>query len=147
MDFSTNDDHESLRRSVRSFLDRNGTEADVRRVMETEEGHDRDAWSTMCLQLGLPAIGVPEELGGAGFGFSELAVVLEELGAALYPSPLFASRVLAVEALVRAADDAVGDAVADLASGGVIGALALGDHPGAWSADRLSVVACRQDDG
>jgi alkylation response protein AidB-like acyl-CoA dehydrogenase len=147
MDFSTNHEHESLRLSVRSFLEKSGTEADVRGVMETEEGYDPDGWATMCLQLGLPAIGVPEELGGAGFGFAELAVALEELGAALYPSPLFATRVLAMEALVRSGDDTVAEVIADLASGGVVGALALSEHAGAWSPDRVSATASASHHG
>jgi len=147
MDFSTNEDHESLRRTVRAFLENAGTEGHVRHLMESGDGYDPDAWATMSNQLGLAAIGVPEELGGAGFGFAELAVALEELGAALYPSPLFASRVLATEALLRAADDAVADVVADLACGGVLGALALSDHPGAWSPARISVRATTGPDG
>ncbi|MER5753743.1 acyl-CoA dehydrogenase family protein [Streptomyces sp. NPDC002088] len=147
MGFSTNEDHESVRRNVRSFLAKSGTEADVRRIMESEPGHDVVGWAKLCSELGVAAIGIPEELGGAGFGFAELAVVLEELGAALYPSPLFASRVLAAEALIRSGDETVADAVAALAGGETIGCLALSEDTGTWQADRISVTATPVGDG
>ncbi|GAA2448081.1 acyl-CoA dehydrogenase family protein [Actinomadura vinacea] len=147
MDFSTDQDHESVRSSVRGFLTRSGTEADVRRIMESEPGHDPDGWAALGKRLGVTAIGVPEELGGAGFGFAELAIVLEELGTALYPSPLFGSRVLAAEALMRSGDERVADEVAALADGETIGCLALSEHSGAWRPDRVSVKATPAGDG
>lgn len=147
MDFSTNPDHESIRQSVRSFLEKFGTEQDVRRVMETSTGFDAAAWTRLSQQLGVAGIGIPETLGGAGFGFTELALVLEELGGALFPSPLLASRVLAAEALVRSGDPAFGDVVAALASGDRLGTLALSAAGGAWNPDRTSVTARVDGDG
>jgi alkylation response protein AidB-like acyl-CoA dehydrogenase len=141
LDFSVNEDHESIRSSVRRFLAKSGSEAEVRRLMETEDGYDPVAWTTMSRRLGLTAIGIPEELGGAGYGFGELAVVFEELGAALYPSPLFASRVLAAETLMRSGDESVREIIADLAGGEALGALALSSHPGAWRPDRIGASA------
>ncbi|WP_139980332.1 acyl-CoA dehydrogenase family protein [Nocardioides litoris] len=141
MDFSTNPDHASIRDSVRTFLDKSGTEQDVRRAMDTPAGFDRTAWQALAQQLGVAAIGIPEDLGGAGFGFAELAVVLEEVGAALLPSPLLASRVLAAEALIRSGDPGVRREVEALASGGSLGTLALSAAGGAWSPEVTQVEA------
>jgi alkylation response protein AidB-like acyl-CoA dehydrogenase len=44
-------------------------------------------------------VSVPEEQGGAGLGFVEEAVLIEELGRALYPGPYFATVTLALPAL------------------------------------------------
>ena len=49
----------------------------------------------MAGELGLHGIAVPEEWGGAGAGMPELAVVFEEMGAALLCSPFFATVALA----------------------------------------------------
>ena len=40
------------------------------------------------VELGWPALTVPEEYGGLGLGMVELAVVVEELGRAIAPVPL-----------------------------------------------------------
>ena len=48
--------------------------------METTEGFDRAVWDQMANQLGLQALTIPEEYGGAGFGYVELTVVFEEMG-------------------------------------------------------------------
>lgn len=147
MDFSTNPDHASIRSSVRTFLEKSGTEQDVRRVMETSTGFDRAAWAILAQQLGVAAIGIQEDLGGAGFGFAELVVVLEEVGAALLPSPLLASRVLAAEALIRSGDPSIRPEVEALASGESLGTLALSAAGGAWRPDLTEVDARHDGEG
>ena len=49
----------------------------------------------LCEQIGVAALAIPEEYGGAGFILAETYVVLEELGYALTPSPLLGSAVVA----------------------------------------------------
>src|SRR4051794_13092270 len=84
-------EHEELRNSVRSFLDRHAPESAVRAVMATERGYDESLWQRLTTDLGVTALLVPESLGGAGYGFVEVGVVLEEAGRALLPAPLFAT--------------------------------------------------------
>jgi len=45
-------------------------------------------WSA---QLGLQGMAIPAEYGGAGYGYLELGIILEEMGAALLCAPFFAS--------------------------------------------------------
>ena len=63
-------------------------------------GSTGQVWQQAGAQLGLQGIAIPEEYGGAGFSFAEQAIVLEELGAALYGGPYLASAVLAATALL-----------------------------------------------
>ena len=88
-----------------TLLTRQSDSAAVRRAVETPTGHDRALWTTLCEQVGVAALMVPEEYDGAGFGFAEVAVVLEQLGRFLAPSPLL-SVVLGTEALLLSGDDA-----------------------------------------
>ena len=74
--------------------------------METTEGFDRAVWDQMANQLGLQALAIPEEYGGAGFGYVELTVVFEEMGAALLCAPYFATVALAANALLSSGDEA-----------------------------------------
>ena len=72
--------------------------------MQTPEGLDRSLWRELT-EMGITGMAIPEEYGGAGYGFLELAVAIEEAGRALLPAPLLGPAVLAVAAIV-AADDA-----------------------------------------
>jgi len=61
----------------------------VRSVVEKGAAAD-DLWAQM-VELGWPALTVPEEYGGVGLGFVELAVVAEELGRVVAPGPFLAT--------------------------------------------------------
>ncbi len=81
-------DHAELASSMRKMLDKR---SDSQAVRTAFDGFDTDLWSTLCEQMGVAALAIPEENGGAGFTLAETYVVLEELGRALTPSPLLAS--------------------------------------------------------
>ena len=55
-----------LRRVVQSFLEDKSPPAEVRRLMETSEGCDREVWRQLSEDLGMTAVHVPEEYGGQG---------------------------------------------------------------------------------
>src|ERR1700691_1637159 len=99
-------EQEELRASVRRFLTDRAPISAVRELMETTDGLDAAVWRQAGEQLGLQGIAIPEEYGGSGFSFAEQAIVLEELGAALYGGPYLASAVVAATALLSASDDA-----------------------------------------
>ncbi len=98
-------EQEELRDSVRRFLADRAPLPRVRELMETGDGIDRAVWEQAGSQLGLLGLAIPEEYGGAGFTFAEQAIVLEELGAALYGGPYLASAVLAATALLASPDE------------------------------------------
>ena len=106
MDFAFSPEQEELRRTVRQFLDKTSPETDVRRLMATEPGYDADAWHRMADELGLLGLAIPESHGGAGAGFTELGIVAQEMGRALFCGPFFSTAVLAATALLEAAGDA-----------------------------------------
>ncbi len=98
-DLAPTREHTELAASVRNLLERRSDSQAVRRAMEQPAGFDPDLWATLCDQIGVAALAIPEERGGAGFSLVETYVVLEELGRALTPSPLLAS-VIASAALL-----------------------------------------------
>ena len=85
-------EHTELASSVRNLL---AKRSDSQAVRDAFNGFDTELWSTLCEQMGVAALAIPEESGGAGFTLAETHVVLEELGRALTPSPLLASVVAA----------------------------------------------------
>jgi alkylation response protein AidB-like acyl-CoA dehydrogenase len=80
-------------------------------------------WKLLCEQVGAAALVVPEELGGAGGELADAAVVLEELGRALVPTPLLGTT-LAELALLSAGQPDTG-ALEALAEGSSIGTVAF----------------------
>src|SRR5579863_10349410 len=126
MNFAFSEEQEELRRAVRRFLEDKSPISEVRRLMETTEGFDPAVWDQMANQLGLQALAIPEEYGGAGFGYVELTVVFEEMGGALLCSPYFATVALAANALLSSGDEsAKKDLLPGIASGETIATLAF----------------------
>ena len=76
-----------LRETVASLIDKHASSAAVRAAMESPRGYDESLWSMLCEQVGVAALVVPEEFGGAGGELADAAAVLEELGRALVPTP------------------------------------------------------------
>lgn len=149
MRFSFTDEQEEFRGVVQRFLRDHSPPAAVRGLMASEAGYDPDVWTKLCGDLGLAGIAVPEACGGQGFGFEELAIVLEEMGRTLLCAPFFASAVLAVQAIANGASDAQKrEWLPRLASGRVLGALALSETGGnPWSLDGIALTARPDGDG
>ena len=142
------EEQEELRASVRRFLADRAPITAVRELMETTDGLDAGVWRQAGEQLGLQGIAIPEEYGGAGFSFAEQAIVLEELGAALYGGPYLASAVLAAAALLASPDeDARKTYLPGIASGDTIATLAFTEEDGSWEPDAIRLTAnAAQDD-
>jgi alkylation response protein AidB-like acyl-CoA dehydrogenase len=146
LNFGFSEEQEELRAAVRRFFEDKSPMAEVRRLMETTEGYDPAVWSQMAKQLGLQALTIPEELGGAGFGYVELVVVLEEMGRALLPAPYFSTVALATNALLHSGDDsAKADYLPGIASGDTIATLALTEPSGRWDLDGIELEAVEKD--
>ena len=96
----------------------------------------------MSQELGLTAIHIPEIYGGQGFGVSELAIAVEEMGRALLCAPYFASTVLAATAILKAGTEEQKRALLpDIASGKTIATLAFTEANGRWDAGGVATTA------
>jgi alkylation response protein AidB-like acyl-CoA dehydrogenase len=127
------DEREELVRPVRAFAAERAPLASTREVLERGDSYDESVWRLMGDQLGLPGIAVPEEHGGAGFGYGELGAVFEELGRLLVPSPLLATAALALPAVLESDDEsAIDELVPALAAGAKTATLAWVEDDGAW---------------
>jgi alkylation response protein AidB-like acyl-CoA dehydrogenase len=141
-------EQEELRDSVRRFLADRAPISAVRELMDTTDGLDAAVWQQAGEQLGLQGIAIPEEYGGAGFSFAEQAIVLEELGAALYSGPYLASAVLAANALLASSDEtARTEYLPRIASGELIATLAFTEEDGSWDPDAIRMSASAAGDG
>ena len=92
MDFSFTDEQRQLQREVRGWLAANYP------LDRDWDGPQDDRWQELA-ELGWLGVSVAEDEGGAGLGFVEEAILLEELGYALYPGPYLATVGFALTAL------------------------------------------------
>lgn len=127
MNFDFSDDQKLLKEQVRKFLADKCPTKVVRRVLDGSETHADDVWKGL-VDLGVPALGIPETYGGMGLSPLEVCVVAEEIGRAAAPVPFDSSVVLATEALKLAGSDAQKKKwLPELASGKAIGTLAIAE--------------------
>ncbi|BBY21993.1 acyl-CoA dehydrogenase family protein [Mycobacterium stomatepiae] len=146
--FALTDEQRDFRSAVRAFLEHYSPEPEVRRAMQSHDGYDTAVWRAMAEQLNLQGLVIPEAYGGEGFGYTEMALVLEEMGAALLPGPYFASSVLAASVLVLCADeDAKTRYLPGIANGDTIATVALTERNGRWNLDGIETRAEHVDGG
>lgn len=139
------DERQELTASVRASCERLLTEDRLRRVIFEAEGpqrgFDADLWRTLCDQIGVGAIAIPERHGGAGYGADALAAVAHEIGRTLAPVPL-TSFVLGVGLLLdTAAEHLLDRALPPLLAADRTVAAALTGDGGPWTANAVSLSA------
>jgi alkylation response protein AidB-like acyl-CoA dehydrogenase len=126
VDFDLSPDQSALAGGARDLLDGHSGPAQVRAHLDSGEPYSTAMWRAMAEQ-GWFAVAVPEEHGGLGLGWVEVAVLLAEVGRHTTPVP-FLPTVLALAALSR--DGSHPDLVDRLASGDALGAVAWAKAPG-----------------
>ena len=148
MNFAFSEEQEELRKIVKQFLEAKSPEAEVRRLMETEEGYDDAVWEQMATQMGLQGLIIPEEYGGSGYSYVELIVVLEEMGRRLLCAPYFSTVVLAANTLLHADDEtAKKELLPGIASGETKATLAFTEENGRWDESGVELTAAKAGDG
>jgi alkylation response protein AidB-like acyl-CoA dehydrogenase len=92
MDFAFNEDQLELKRQARAWLSE-------RYPLDRDwDAPQDDRWAELA-ELGWLGVSVAKDEGGVGLGFVEEAILIEELGYALYPGPYLATVGFALAAL------------------------------------------------
>ncbi|WP_197023726.1 acyl-CoA dehydrogenase family protein, partial [Rhodococcus sp. UNC363MFTsu5.1] len=86
MTIGMTDEDRELRDSVRGWAARHATPTVIRGAVEAKSETRPAFWGSLA-ELGLLGLHLPEEVGGAGYGLLETAIVAEELGRAMVPGP------------------------------------------------------------
>jgi alkylation response protein AidB-like acyl-CoA dehydrogenase len=130
MHFAFTDEQEALRRSARQFLTEYSSSARVRKAMASPLGYDPEVWQRISQDLGWPALIIPEEYGGAGGTYVDLAAIMEETGRALLCSPFFSTVCLATNAiLIGGSEEQKRSYLPRIAAGELIATVALAEAP------------------
>jgi hypothetical protein len=94
MDFAFTEEQEALRELAHKIFADHCTHEKLRAVEQTPEWFHRGLWDDLA-KANLLGVALPEDVGGSGLGFLELALLLEEQGRAVAPVPLWPTLVLA----------------------------------------------------
>ena len=118
----------------------------VREIVE--KGTTPDALWNQMVELGWPALTVPEGAGGLGMGNVELAVVVEELGRVLAPGPYLPTVTQFAPVVAEAGSPEQQERfLGGVAAGELTGTLALVEESGSVDAGRVAVTATPDGDG
>lgn len=130
MDFSLSSDQMLIKQSASRFLEDKCTKARVRELRESESGYDPEMWSEM-VELGWMGLLLPEEHGGLERSILDLAVIMEEIGRSLLPSPFFPTVALcSLPLLIHGTARQKQSFLPGIASGEAIWSLALTEDSG-----------------
>ena len=108
--------------TLRTMLGTHAAWQSVLARTESDQTTDTALWKRIAVDQGLAGLAVPEELGGAGASWREVAVVCEELGRATAQVPYLGSAVTATALLLELAET---DILGQLATGEKIAAVVV----------------------
>ena len=94
MNFDLTEEQQMIQDQAAKFVAAESPVSRFRKLREDEIGWDKAMWAKMAEQ-GWLSIAIPEEQGGFGGSFLDMAIILEQLGRGLVPEPMIASAVLA----------------------------------------------------
>lgn len=142
------EDQEFLRETARSFLRENAPISELRSLRDEvdPDGFSRALWKEMA-ELGWAGIPFDETYGGAGLGYTELGVVMQECGRTLAATPLVGSVLLGGTAVALAGNDTQRkELLTPLCAGRILltGAFQEGGH---HAPHRVETRAERTDEG
>jgi alkylation response protein AidB-like acyl-CoA dehydrogenase len=144
--FDLTDEQQAIRSTAHDFLASRFKSARMREIAASEDGTDSDGWKQMA-ELGWPGLALPEEWGGQGLGIVELAVVFEEMGYALAPSPLLSNTIAGLALSFCGSDDLRERYLRPLAEGELRGTPALWDAGEPATIGAFSMEARADGDG
>ena len=141
MDVRLSEEQEILRKAARDFLTDNCPKTLVREMEKDEKGYSPQLWQEVA-DLGWMGLVFPEEYGGGGMSFLDLAILLEEMGRACFPGPFFSTVILGgLPILDAGSDEQKQKYLPDIASGKMIFTLALTEVSGKYNAESIKVKA------
>jgi len=146
MYFDLTDEQRAIKSTAHDFLASRFKSERVREIAASEDGFDEGGWKEMA-ELGWAGLALPEEWGGQGLGTVELAILFEEMGYALAPSPLLSNTIAGLALAAGGTDEQRERYLRPLADGELRVTPALIDAGGPAVPGRFTLEAQADGDG
>ncbi len=140
MYFDLTDEQQAIKSTAHDFLASRFKSERIREIAGSESGFDESGWKEMA-ELGWAGLALPEEWGGQGLGTVDLAVLFEEMGYALAPSPLLSNTIAGLALSVGGSGEQKERWLRPLAEGELRGTPALIDVDGPAEPMKFSMAA------
>ena len=141
MDFAPSDSQRLLVNLAREFLREHCPPTLVQQLALDERGFSDDLWKRVAA-LGWPGLLVPASFGGSEGSLLDVALLIEEMGRACFPSPFIASSVVATSLILSAGNRRQQAALlSPLALGDRFMSLAMVEDAGSFERDAMTMPA------
>ncbi len=104
MDFTFTDEQDTIAKVARQLFERRVTPEHLTELEAGDIRYDAALWRELA-EADLLGIALPDNVGGSGHGFVELALILAEVGWSVAPVPAYATLVLGADTIARCGDD------------------------------------------
>jgi alkylation response protein AidB-like acyl-CoA dehydrogenase len=146
MEFSLNEEQEMLKAMARDFLANECPKTLVREMMEDEVGHSPELWKKMA-DVGWLGLILPDEYGGTGMNFRDLAILCEEMGRAMLPGPFLSTLLLGgVPILTAGTEEQKKEYLPKIANGELVLTLAVLEKDGDLWPEGVHLKATQRGD-
>ena len=105
MYFDLTDEQQAIKATAHDFLASRFKSERMREIAGSATTASTPPAGSEMAELGWAGLALPEEWGGQGLGIVELAVLFEEMGYALAPSPLFSNTVAGLALALCGSDE------------------------------------------
>jgi alkylation response protein AidB-like acyl-CoA dehydrogenase len=144
MDFKLSEEQQQLRDTLTRFVQKEYSFEKRREILRSKQGWSPEVWSKLA-EMGLTAIGIPEEHGGLGGDAFDTFVVMEAFGRGLVVEPYLATVILGAGTILRAGNAAQTALLPQVASGAL--KLALAHHEGGARYELSHVATTARKEG
>ncbi|UCH51778.1 MAG: acyl-CoA/acyl-ACP dehydrogenase [Chloroflexota bacterium] len=132
MNFELSEEQKMLKKSARDFLDNECPERLVRETEASDSSYSPELWKKAA-ELGWLGLVYPEKYGGSEMSILDMAILYEEMGRALFPSPHLSTVVLCGLTILHAgSEEQKANMLPKIVNGELILALALTEPEASW---------------
>ena len=146
MNFDLTDEQKLLLDTVASFVKKLSPVSRHRELRDDPTGWSRDIWQKMG-EYGWLGLALPEDVGGLGGTFADVALILEQLGTALTPEPFLPSLVASIPILRLGTSEQQQAYLAPFAEGRTSLALAHAELNSRFDVSDVETRAVKSGDG
>jgi alkylation response protein AidB-like acyl-CoA dehydrogenase len=104
MDFTFTEEQETIAEVARQLFEHRATPEHLTELEASDVRYDAELWRELAT-ADLLGIALPENVGGSGHGFLELALLLAEVGWSVAPVPVYATLLLGADTIARHGDE------------------------------------------
>jgi alkylation response protein AidB-like acyl-CoA dehydrogenase len=140
VNFDISEEQQLLQETVQGYVENECPPTRIRELFDSGEGWEPTFWKGL-VEMGLAGLIVPEEYGGAGLELLDLALASESLAYSGAPGPFFGHSLACLSLALGGSEAQKQHWLPRLATGEVLGTLALGEEGGVWQPEQWELAA------